>query len=319
MESNLSLSIDLSAFHNGSEPDKNCKDFEKCISVKRLISALSYYSSLNVSKNKDDQNIFINFIKEIYSVQILDDYQHLHKLHDDHLQDIVKWIKSNSTKFEMCDLSDCHFSDRKYRVNRNDFDGMDVSDHDLCFYVEIMDNIHFHLFHLYDTNLRMIRNETVNVITKDNYDEKDVENPYFDKRLANHLKILSNGRESSARFARINDNQSKFTIKADNQYDGDDNNSTVTVLDLIYTQLSMKPQDIDQESIKNLSEYVKNQQFDTESMHLDFQLNKMNGNIVQSVSTECAHALSAIFKSYQSMFQSACFVYNIFGYCVFFI
>ena len=73
MKSSESEIIDLSIFHSTECPKEECAAYESCISILRLISSLEYYSSLKVSQNKEDQDLFINFIKEVYTHQILDD------------------------------------------------------------------------------------------------------------------------------------------------------------------------------------------------------------------------------------------------------
>ena len=82
----------------------------------------------------------------------MDDYEHLNESHGNDLKNIT------AGNFEPCDLSNCDYSDRKYRVNGNQISETDISDIDLCFYIDIMDSIHFHLFHLYDICIKYVIN-----------------------------------------------------------------------------------------------------------------------------------------------------------------
>ena len=95
-----------------------------------------------------------------------------------------------------------------------------------------------------------------------------------------------------------NNNNSKFTIKSDNQYDEEN----MTSLDVIYKQLSDETYNIDKDSINNLSNYVKLQQFDTESMKVDLDLNGTSGNIAISISLHCTDALIKMFAISQGIF-----------------
>ena len=53
------LIIGLSIFKNEKQPNKRCNDYESCIAINRLLSSLKYYSSLNISNNKNDQMMFV--------------------------------------------------------------------------------------------------------------------------------------------------------------------------------------------------------------------------------------------------------------------
>ena len=86
----MDSSIDLSVFNNDQQPDKDCINFKTCIGVNRLLSALKYYSVLQVTNNRQKQDIFMHFINEIYTKQILEDYNHLHKSHDNELENIME-------------------------------------------------------------------------------------------------------------------------------------------------------------------------------------------------------------------------------------
>ena len=103
--------MDLAIFHNSKYPDKECDNHESCISILRLISSLKYYSSLNVSQSTKDQNLFMNFIKEVYTHQILDDYHHFSKSHGNSIQDILQFAKRQGN-LKSCNINQCAYSDR---------------------------------------------------------------------------------------------------------------------------------------------------------------------------------------------------------------
>ena len=104
-----SPSTDLSIFHSDAKLGKN--------SIHRLLSSLKYYSSLNVpDNNKDNQNIFINFMGEVYKHQIIDDFNYLQKRYDHQLENIIKYAKKNY-QIKLCDIKTCTYSDRHYRID----------------------------------------------------------------------------------------------------------------------------------------------------------------------------------------------------------
>ena len=289
--------MDLSIFKNDSQINKQCNKYESCICVLRLLSSLKYYATLNVSQKKEDQDIFMNFIKEVYTQTILDDYQHLCKCHGHELEDILSF---GINKFDLapCNIDECAYSDRRYRVNNgnnNNSKDTNFDDHDLYFYIDIMDSFHFHLYHLYDVGLRVSTKEAID-------DEKDEEiksdDPYFDAVLSRNHKEISNKRKSATRFERISNNSSKFTIKTDSKVDDDEG---MTRLDSIYHQLSSEPYAVEQDLITELKEYVKQELFDTESMDCDLNLCGKTGNIAGSTSKHCGNSLINMFEAYRGM------------------
>ena len=56
---------------------------------------MKYYSILNIVNNKKHQDIFNDFINDIYGHQLLDDYTHLLNEHGQELQEIHESIINN--------------------------------------------------------------------------------------------------------------------------------------------------------------------------------------------------------------------------------
>ena len=315
----MSSSTDLSVFNNNQQPDKNCNNFKTCISVNRLLHALKYYSALKILVNTENQDIFVHFIKEVYGIQLLDDYNHFSELHDHELENILKYAKS-SGNVKNCDLEYCDYSNRRYGVNIHEsISNLNTSDHDLCFYIDIMDSFHFHLMHLYDAALRISKEDI-------SFDDAEIkkDSEYFDAELSRQHAIISSKRSGYARFERINNtHSSKFVIKSDDQY-VDKNGKALTTLQLIALQLIKKPYNITREPIIQLDEFVVDQEYDTEAVQLDLQLNGSDGNIFACTSLKCANALLRIFTMSRSMwvyicmyirrFPSIYFGFNIFQY-----
>ena len=131
-----------------------------------------------------------------------------------------------------------------------------------------MDSLYFHLNHLYTTGLRI---STKDIDKSSVIDDKRSDNEYFDFELSRQYKLISSKRGEITPFDRLNGVQStKFNIKSDTQHQQDDGTAT-TALDSIYHQLPMDPYNINEESINNLKHYVKDHQFDTESMDNDLR------------------------------------------------
>ena len=167
---------------------------------------------------------------------------------------------------------------------------------DCHFYVDIMDSIHFHLYHLHDVGLRVSVNQAT-----DDKKNKDINSndPYFADEFATYHQLILNKRGNRARFDRIsNNNSSKFSITTDIDMESDE---AMTALDSIFTQLSTAPYDVDNESIIKLDKYVKEEAFDTESMELDLKLRAKTGNIGAAISQHCVTSLMQIFESYRGM------------------
>lgn len=300
--------LNLSLFKGDQHSRGICNDFKSCVSVNRLLTALNHYSALKVATNTEDQRVFITFIKEVYGIIILDDYHHLSKLHHHELEHIMEYA-TESESIGHCDLATCNNANRRYRVNDNTLKSIDIADdHDLWFYMDIMDSIHVHIYHLYDMGMR-ISSKKKSIEAYRNSDDQ-----YFDIDLSRQKRIISNTRKATAGFERINTIKStKFNIKSDNQYQ-DEDGEVMTALDSIYQQIPD-----DQESIDNLRNYVKSQHFDTESMEKDLELNGYDGNIASCTSLQCVNYLINMFRSAQSyclytvhiMFTviAVCFVY----------
>ena len=144
------------------------EEFNECVVIKRLLNSLTYYTHLlNTSKNNDHYAKFNHFMGTIYKNQALDDYYHLHKFHQDQIETIMG-LAIKSYKLTDCKLSDCKCSDRHYRVNSTKVDSQSqlqckITDNDekakFEWYQEVMDSLHFYIFHLFDAGLRIRSND----------------------------------------------------------------------------------------------------------------------------------------------------------------
>ena len=301
--------MDLSLFKNTrivkTESYKTCKDFKKCIAIRRLLLSLRYYSSLNLKTNKDDQSIFISFVNEVYKQQLtIQDFYHLRMKHDDQIQDILNFAMKNGTFTGECDIDSCQFASRHYRV---DHDRTSIkSDTDPCLVqaIDTMDSFHYYLFHLFSTGFRIDPNS----IDPENVENKESQTDgSYDAELARVGNIISSTKESTQRFHRITGG-SKFKIGADKDSETsimyDDEQESFTFLDTVFDHLQ-QTDGIKQDEISKLALHLKEQKYDTESMDIDLRIN--DGNIAKYMKTgQCMDAVHSVFNKARSMYMNLC-------------
>ena len=206
----------MTIFKSNSQPSNDeCESHEHddCISIQRLMACLKYYTKLDIhtDKNKDNIDIFCNFIEEIYKYQIYDDYHHLVRYHQNELSQIMKELTE-------CDLKSCHFADRHYRVNESPTNAVDTEEFPyLQSYVEVMDSLHFYIHHLEDSSLRVGTDQRIIKEGEDKKQEDMDHNEYFDAKLSRINRRVQKGRSATNRFSRLSGN--KFNISVTNEQD----------------------------------------------------------------------------------------------------
>ena len=113
------IDIDLSIFKAQTPEDctrEKRLSIDSCISLKRLFCAIKYYTLLNIENNQDHQNIFINFIQEIYN-NFLDDFTHVARVHANEIYEINQFLLNNK-QFHACNVRKCLYTSRHHRVNQ---------------------------------------------------------------------------------------------------------------------------------------------------------------------------------------------------------
>ena len=146
--------MDFSIFEE-IDDDDHCdgKHHGYCKAVGRVTAALNYYhilfiTPLSAKYGKDPESMFEAFIRDLYPRRkLLDDYIHwvLHHLDPDSL------LKLRRKMQLMCDrVNDCRATTRHYRDRRNDGNGVESN-----WSHEIMDRIHFNVYHLEEVGLRV--------------------------------------------------------------------------------------------------------------------------------------------------------------------
>ena len=235
-----------------------------CIYTKRLLTALSYYSHLNVEANTNNQLIFIEFMDKIYNHQIFDDFHHLTQDHQSELKAIAN-LAIECYKLTTCDLSTCHYADRHYRTRQSH---MQLKSRDdtkyLNVYTEIMDSLHFHVFHLIEGGMRLQVIPEPFDTTSSTADQLqyDKTSPYFDPEFAGMTRALKKSGDKTDRFPRL---KNKFNISNDNI---NGSKSSVTFLDSIYKHL-LTLTSINNEIIMQLMTIIESFDYDTDSVDID--------------------------------------------------
>ncbi len=187
--------IDSSVFDSPNDESK------ADIFIKRLTTALKYYSQLDIINNNKHKDLFINFIQQKYT-QLIDDFTLLTKQNKEKLYSIQQLLIKNED-FKICDIKKCNFSTR----HSNEINENIQMDPILNFYKITMDSLHFYIFHLFDCGMRtIILNDNENQIKEE---KKDSE--YFDADFARINSIINDRKHITQSFARFRNNN-KFNI-----------------------------------------------------------------------------------------------------------
>ena len=163
--------IDFSTFEIVTKPiEKAVSPISECISIERLLTALSYYDKLNIINNENDKILFCNFMDTLYQTIVYDDFNYLIKYYQNDIKEIrnlaISKYKINDYKLSECDYSNRHFRVNELETDQHQTDHNKTSDDqtdddnndDLKYfnlYKETMDTLYFYIFHLFQSGLRV--------------------------------------------------------------------------------------------------------------------------------------------------------------------
>eukprot|EP01084_Bolivina_argentea_P037194 68772_1 len=135
--------INTNIFKNNQQ---KCNGYNHCASVKRIMTALTYYNEI-FSQKPDD---FINFCDKYYSKNYLQDYIHVICIHKN-------VINKDETKTKTCRMvSGCLSTTRHYRDRTTNQDiKKDENNGTPHLYVDIFDSLHFYMYHMEECGLRI--------------------------------------------------------------------------------------------------------------------------------------------------------------------
>ena len=265
---------------------KSCSEnVDNCIVIKRILTALSYYNHLDTD-NVNDRSIFMNFMDTIYKHQVYDDKFHLIKFHQDDIESVIK-LATTSYSCKSCDLSICSYSDRHFRVKQQLVNNKATTNTDdemkyFHVYTEIMDSLHFYVFHLIDGGLR----DGVAKMDTNRDEIKQNDSPYYDGSFLRLRDNISKTKAKTDRFTRLGGNKYNISTVNDSNEDNDQTESVTsqkkkkkgerTYLDSLYKHISSISTDNKQVILK-LKKLIKSHDYDTESLDMDLNIFKEYG------------------------------------------
>ena len=134
------------------QPINGCNGMiEQCTPTRRIIRALQVYQ-----QHEDDQETFMAFVNEKYN-QLLNDWTHFTSKHNDSYQLEQVFDEFIAESEHECDIDTCplaahHLRDRTADVMKKDTYN---ADNTTKFFIDLMNAIHYNLYHLWDAGLRI--------------------------------------------------------------------------------------------------------------------------------------------------------------------
>eukprot|EP01084_Bolivina_argentea_P207188 353548_1 len=277
-----------------------CRTVSNCKSVNRVICAMKYYQSLDI-KQKNNEDQLVQFCCQTYKA-CLDDYIHTISHHNSQINEIFQMIFTDSDIIK-CNVLNCPATLRHYR-DRNDDKKQKHSDKTFVFYRDLMDCMHFYLFHSYDVGLRVnLQNDDEQ---KAQFNDSEMNNSKLvDESFSKLCKIIKTKRDQVAQLNRVDDRfgQNKFNLVS-NKHEKSD----VTFMDGLYQSLR-EIRDIIPRKIKQVKQTLDQEEYESDSIMQDIIWNnnddKENSNvelfapqIYQSMKRYIAH-----YKLYANVFS----------------
>ena len=282
--------IDLSIFKDESDTKCNANTKE-CKSIKKLLALLKYYSLLDIISNPLNRDIFSHFIAEVYP-SFVDDYTHLVTVHGNSVNE----IETSLLKCE--DINQCVFTSRHQTQTKTEEKNNEKLEPKLAFYRDLMDSLHFYVFHMYHCGLRTLKNE--NEIEEEIEEEKDAfESQYFDKAFYRMNKRIRERESVTNSFQRFETNKnSKFTLATEDTSENDKDDTTY--LDAMCHYLS--EQNISETDIATFIAFIKSEQFDSDAINSDFEWSATEGNVSMHIKNKkCIQTISDFIQTMKSM------------------
>jgi len=236
--------------------EEHCGD--KCLSVLRIVYSLRHYHLLLKAKKKvdNDRTLFIEWCDSVYTAALLlDDYVHVMSKHNDmaSLSAMARQIKCPCSGAAECEWTGRHFRGRERDKKKKNAESVH-------FYIELMDTLHFNIFHLKEVGLRI---DVAEVKTDGDDDDEDT---LVDAAMLRARDIIKRKRKEYA-FDRMDGTEtSKFTIVGTQKEDDDEGEQTMMegMLKFINTE--------NVTDIEFLQRYVAHEVYDSESFELEVNL-----------------------------------------------
>ena len=269
-------------------------DIDECMHLQRMLTALSYYQDLDldISEDKDE---FMNFCENIY-VECLNDYQHILSQHSQQLETIHEKITNDKKIGLNCEYNKCKSFHRYYDSERRKVTSSSTASIDgkLLFYVELFDNIHQWLHHLFDTGMR-IKKKDLNM--NDIANEQD---EYIDNIFSQMMQVIDTNKDKcnvgniDVRFGSDGNQKFKLNVDKDETKEG-------TFIDLLFNHLQQS--NIPHLTIRRLNTFLINEEYDSDSIMDDINDFQHGSNIPKAVmwNLKCINSIIDCVQEQQSM------------------
>eukprot|EP01084_Bolivina_argentea_P201281 344073_1 len=269
-------------------------DIDSCEAIHGIIKTLESYQSTLMQHS----SIQISPIALYDGQQLLDKYIHIIEQHnnDNDLDAIFNLlIKGNDQHFNIqCDVDKCLFLTRHYRDRKNDFVNVDKNqerDDKTIFYTNLLDSIHCHLYHLYDTGFRINKHTLFEESDYKHMLTDETQTSFFDPVFSHLCDNINNAvlhLKSNGINSRTMNN--KFNIHASTTADSTD--TTRDKLFKLYRSLPLQ-------QVQRAIFWFNKQEYDSEAIEYDVIgiEGKENSNIFCSLQNQ------SIYKSIKTYFH----------------
>eukprot|EP01084_Bolivina_argentea_P065726 119813_1 len=298
------IELDLSVYNDKNNPNEcnNKKDdlVASCSALHRISCCLKYYSILDIIHNINHHDMFNHFINDIYD-RLLDDYIHLINHHSHQLSEINQTLV-HKYQFVQCDISTCVFTLQHHAIQIDENNDKNESDTPLSFYKEKMNSLHFYLFHLQDSGLRITKTDT-----KENNENDIKENDaYFDAVFAK-IKNMIFGKQHTV----LEHSKPKFHLEISNINNiptfTTNNTDNQTYMDELIQHISKRG--INNDETYKFKQIIFYEEYDSESIVDDVMSNIVDdGNISNYMNNE---QFMHLVTNYINTTQMTSFSFNI--------
>eukprot|EP01084_Bolivina_argentea_P227346 383958_1 len=304
----------------------NGNSIKNCTHLSRIMSLLTTYHTHD-AKERDK---FIHLCSNVFN---LDDYIHLIHNHS-HQRRLI----SDCFKTHICEnINQCPWTQRHYR-NRNKTYG---DSNKYNFYLEVLDTLHFYLFHLEDIALRIP------------FDSKKIQQESKEKTVINvdeEIDFMQNQiemkwKQYALHFNRLSSRNSKFILQQTEQNfvaqhlnvyvsDGDENKAAdeITFIDEMLSKIQIiiskemhVSKQVDDCILNNVIVFLQTEEYDTDSVILDIDITdaddgKCNIRNILYAQTNSAKIIQHIEQSLKDFIKYKNIACNSFstGFCFFY-
>eukprot|EP01084_Bolivina_argentea_P221203 374706_1 len=239
--------------------DNNASLIDNCECLRRLSVAMKYFRL--VIDDDENKETVIRFCQNVYkNKNLLHDYYHVIKQHNDDLTQIHTELITNY-EFDSCSINQCH-NVKRYYVKKVLEETVKENDEMYQFYVDLFDQLHYFIYHLYDVGLRVEIME--NKQQHADHDEEISLSDDSDQILRETINIIQQKRKvNTYDVNRFSIEHNKFTMPV-NTY-----NKVNRVNGVANTFLEEMQQYIIDENPNTLMQFLHQNEYDTDALEND--------------------------------------------------